>query len=83
MDVFYGVGPGDQQIFVTAFESQTAKVLQRQVLHLKIGTHGAVKDDDAFFQCFEKTSHVQFWSAMTCHRFSTPIFKAATGRRTP
>ena len=49
MHVFDGVGTRDQEIFVTAFEAQAAKVLQRQVLHLQVGAHGAVKDDDAFF----------------------------------
>ena len=49
MYFFDGVGAGDQQMFVTAFEPQAAKIIQRKVLHLQIGAHRAIKDDDAFF----------------------------------
>jgi hypothetical protein len=48
MDLLNGVGSGYQQVLVTALESQAAKILQRQILHLQIGPHRAVKDDDAF-----------------------------------
>ena len=49
MNFFYGVGPGDQEMFVTALEPQAAKVIQTQVLHLQISPHRAIKDDDPFF----------------------------------
>ncbi len=49
MDIFDSVGPCDQEVFVAAFEPQTAEIVQREVLHLQISTHCAVKDDDAVF----------------------------------
>ena len=49
VDVLDRVGSGDQKVLVTAFEAQTAKVVERQVLDLQVRPHCAVKDDDAFF----------------------------------
>ena len=58
VNVLHGVRPGDQQIFVAALKSQTSKILEREVLDLQISAHRAIKDDDAFFQCVEKISHL-------------------------
>jgi hypothetical protein len=45
----FGNSTGDQQMLVAAFEPQAAKIIQRKVLHLQIGAHRAIEDDDAFF----------------------------------
>ena len=49
VDLLDSVGPRDEQILVAAFEAWSTKIVERKVLDLKIGTHRAVEDDDAFF----------------------------------
>ena len=49
VNVFHRVGTSDEQILVTALETRAAEIVERQVLHLEIGAHCAVEDDDAFF----------------------------------
>ena len=49
MDLFDGVGPGYEQVFVAAFEAWPTEIVERQVLDLEVGPHRAVEDDDAFF----------------------------------
>src|ERR1043165_6164082 len=44
MPFFYSVGPGNQQVFVTPFKAKSTKIIQSQILHLKISTHRAIKD---------------------------------------
>jgi hypothetical protein len=60
VNVFYGVRPGDQQIFVTALKSKASEIFESEVLDLQIGAHRAIKDDDAFFKCVEKALHCRF-----------------------
>ena len=49
VNIFDGVGTRDDQVFVATFETWSTKVVERQVLDLKVGPHRSIEDDDAFF----------------------------------
>src|SRR5262245_61152524 len=44
-------------MFGTALELRTAVIIHGQVLCVQVGAHRAIKDDDAFPQCFEEAAH--------------------------
>src|ERR1043165_228596 len=51
-------GLADEEMFGAAFELRAAVIFHSQILRVQIRAHRAIKDDDAFFQCVEKTGHL-------------------------
>jgi hypothetical protein len=57
VNFFYRFRLGHNQVFITAI--QPAEIIGREILYLNIGTHRAVKNDDAVFQNLKKVIHLR------------------------